>query len=128
MNKFVVDAWAWIEYLRGSPSGLKIKQEIIDDSELSTSIVTLSEVVSKYRRNGQDDEVAISAITSLSRIFVPDQADAIHAGRIHSELKKNSPNFSLADALVLQAARKLKATVLTGDPDFERIEDSVVLH
>ncbi len=127
MNKFVIDAWAWIEYMRGSPSGLKIKQSIGGDGELWTSIVTLSEVVSKYRRYGRDDEVAVNAITSLSRIVVPDKADAVEVGRLHSETKKGSPNFSLADAFVLQAARSLNASILTGDPDFEGLGDAVIL-
>lgn len=38
-----------------------------------------------------------------------------------------SCNFSLADAIVLNAARKLRARILTGDPDFKSIDEAVML-
>jgi predicted nucleic acid-binding protein len=53
--------------------------------------------------------------------------DALEVGKLHSTVKRSHPNFSLADAFVLHAARSLKAKVLTGDPDFKGIDDAVLL-
>jgi predicted nucleic acid-binding protein len=120
----VVDSWAWVEYLRGSKAGKKVEQRISRGDELWTSVVTLTEVVSKYRREGVAEDTAIEAISSLSRIGIPDREDAIEAGRVHAQVKSGSPNFGLADSFVLRLARKVGATVLTGDPDFRGLAEA----
>src|SRR5271169_3760770 len=113
MGRLVVDSWAWIEYLRGSKAGRRVEERITQGDELWTSVVSLTEVVSKYRREGLTDQTAIEAISSLSKLGVPDRDDAIEAGRIHAGVKPGSPNFGLADSLVLGLARKIGGTVLT---------------
>jgi len=124
MSKLVVDSWAWVEYLRGSKAGKKISERISNREELWTSVVSLTEIVSKYRREGLSEQTAIEAIGSLSKLGVPDRGDAVEAGRIHAEVKTKSPNFGLADSFVLQLARKVGAKVLTGDPDFEGLGET----
>jgi predicted nucleic acid-binding protein len=124
MNKLVVDSWAWVEYLRGSEAGRKIGERISQGEELWTSVVSLTEIVSKYRREGLSEQTAIEAIGSLSRLGVPDRVDAADAGRIHAEVRSKSPNFGLADSFVLQLARKVGAKVLTGDPHFEGLGEA----
>ena len=124
MNKLVVDSWAWVEYLRGSEAGRKISERISQGDEMWTSVVSLTEIVSKYRRQGLSEQTAVEAIGSLSKLGVPDRGDAVEAGRIHADVKAKSPNFRLADSFVLQLARKVGAKVLTGDPDFEGFEEA----
>ena len=124
MARFVVDSWAWLEYLEGTEKGKAVEERFAGDAELWTSTVTLTEVVSKYRRKGMSDDAAIRALTSMSKVQGPSREDAIEAARNHAQVKAKSPNFSLADATVLQLARKLRARVLTGDPDFAGVEDS----
>ena len=124
MDKLVVDSWAWAEYLRGSEAGRKISERISHGEELWTSVVSLTEIVSKYRREGLPEQMAVEAVGSLSKLGVPDRGDAVEAGRIHAEVKPKSPNFGLADSFVLQLARKVGAKVLTGDPDFKGLEEA----
>ena len=124
MGRLVVDSWAWVEYLRGSGAGRAVEERIVGKNELWTSAVSLAELVSKYRRSGADDSIAVEAITSLSRFGIPGREDAIEAGRLHADVKKKSPNFGLADSFVLQLARKIGGKVLTGDPDFRGIRDA----
>lgn len=107
--------------------GEAVERRISGQSELWTSVVSLTEVVSKYGRKGLPEDKAVEAIGSLSRFGIPDQRDAVEAGRLHAQAKARSPNFSLADAFVLQLARKLRAKVLTGDPDFEGIKEAELL-
>jgi predicted nucleic acid-binding protein len=123
MDKLVIDSWAWAEYLRGSEAGRKIRERISHGGELWTSVVSLTEIVSKYRREGLPEQTAVEAIGSLSRFGTPDRGDAVEAGRIHAEVSSRSPNFGLADS-VLQLARKVGAKVLTGDPHFEGLEEA----
>ena len=124
MNRLVVDSWAWVEYLRGSKAGRKISERISHGEELWTSVVSLTEIISKYRREGLSEQTAVEAIGSLSKLGVPDRGDAVEAGRIHAEVKSKSPNFGLANSFVLQLARKVGAKVLTGDPDFEGLGEA----
>jgi predicted nucleic acid-binding protein len=124
LGRLVVDSWAWVEYLRGSETGRRVDAKLVSTEDLWTSVVSLTEVVSKYRRERIAEQAAIEAIGSLSRFGVPNRDDAIEAGRIHAEVKSKSPNFGLADSFVLQLARKVGARVLTGDSDFKGLREA----
>ena len=127
MTSLVVHSWAWVEYLSGSELGKSVEKAFSEASELWTSSASVAEIASKYRRAGMDDAPAIRAITTLSKLGVPDLDDAREAGRIHAELKPRSRNLSFADSFVLQLARKKGAKVLTCDPDFRGIKDAQLL-
>ena len=72
-------------------------------------------------------EKAVEVIMSNSKIAVPSSEDAIEAGLLHAEQKAERRNFSLADAFVLQLARKVGAKILTGDPDFQGIREAEII-
>jgi predicted nucleic acid-binding protein len=127
MSRFVVDSWGWIEYLDGSKAGKRVANMIDDGAEIFTHVVTIAEVVSKYEQRRKDGEGPKKVIATLSRIVNSNDEDALGVGKLHSIVKRSHPNFSLADAFVLHAARSLKAKVLTGDPDFKGIDDAVLL-
>jgi len=101
MGRFVVDSWAWVEYLRGSKLGQTVKREIEGDSELLTHVVTLAELFSKFKREGLDLNAAWKALTTLSRILTIRPDDAKEAGILHAIVKQKRPNFSLADSFIL---------------------------
>lgn len=124
---YVLDAWAWIEYFRGTKSGSEVREHIEKKNEIITNTVTIAEVISKFEREGLDSDAAYQAIISLSKILAPMEAFAKSAGALHAEIKKTQPNFSLGDAFVLQSARSLGVKVLTGDPDFKNIKDVELL-
>lgn len=128
MTRYLIDSWAWIEYLQGSSVGRRVKEEVENDSnEIFTHVVSLAEITSKVKRKGLDVEIAWSAVTMNSKISYVDESDAKKAGLLHAKTKSTIPNFSLGDAFVLAAARELDAKVLTGDPDFETIGGAVLL-
>lgn len=127
MNRFVIDSWAWIEYLKGSSKGLRIRKEIENGAELLTNSVSVAEIISKIKREGMDIEIAWSALTSLSKIVPCDEDFSKNAGLTHAEIKKKVLNFSLGDAFVLYTARKFNAKILTGDPDFSNIKEAELL-
>ncbi len=127
MDRLVVDSWAWVEYLRGSETGKRVDTRISQAGEVWTTVISLTEVVSKYRREKLSEQTAIEAISSLSKFELPSRNDAIEAGRIHAEVKTKSANFGLADAFVLQLARKVKGKVLTGDSDFKGLREAELI-
>ena len=60
MDRLVVDSWAWVEYLRGSEMGKKVDTRISAAGELWTTVVSLTEVVSKYRREKLSEQVPMA--------------------------------------------------------------------
>ena len=122
--RLVIDSWAWLELFSGSEKGKSVDRAIGDAAEVYTTGITLAEVVSTAARRGRPTEDKIQAIRSQSKVTVASSEDAIEAGTIHAQIKEKVPNFSLADAFVLQAAKRLGAKVLTGDPDFRGIKEA----
>jgi len=127
MTNLVVDSWAWVEYLDGSAVGKRADEVMQKALGLWTSLASVAEVVSKYRRRGMDEGPAVMAMTTLSKIGVPSLEDARQAGRIHAEVVPKVPNFSFADSFALQLARKVGGKVLTGDADFRGIKEAELI-
>ena len=127
MTSYVLDAWSWVEYFRGSEKGQLVRKELDIGAEFLTSVISMAEVVSKFKREGLDADSAWNAVTSLSKTVPVKDNDAKEAGIIHATIKKGTPNFSLGDAFVLQTARKLGCPILTGDPDFRRVKEARML-
>jgi predicted nucleic acid-binding protein len=127
MTKHVIDAYAWIEYLDGSPLGKKVASIIEDNDEIYTCAVTLGEVVSKVARKGKDAKVAWDVLMSNSQIVTVDEELSLQAGILHCEMRKAQKDFGLADAYILATARKLKSKILTGDPHFKELKEAIML-
>ncbi len=127
MSKLLLDSWAWVEYLRGAERGQKVRDHIERSSDIQTHLVTIAELTSKLKRENMDPELAWRAVTSVSRVVIPNPIDAKNVGLLHAEMKAKRPNFSLADAFVLHGARKLKGRVLTGNPDFQGLPEAIMI-
>jgi predicted nucleic acid-binding protein len=128
LSNYVVDAWAWVEYLIGSKHGVKLK-EVLDEenSEVYTCAITLAEVISKVARERRDVEAAYTMLLSNSQVININEELSLQAGLLHCETRKSLKDFGLADAYVLATARKLKAKVLTGDLHFKNVKDAVLI-
>ncbi len=128
MSNYVIDAWAWVEYLIGSEHGAKLNK-IFDENnnEVYTCAITLGEIISKVAREKRDIEAASSIVCSNSQIVNVDKELSLQAGLLHCEMRKTLKDFGLADAYVLATARRLNAKVLTGDLHFKNIKDAVMI-
>lgn len=123
------DTYAWIEYFVGSPKGRRVAAHLDSTPTVYTCPMVLAEVASKYVR-AMDSATADrhGAFILENAAIVEHTADIGHeAGRIHAEMKPEVPDFGMADAFVLAAARSRDVTVLTGDPHFETVEDAEML-
>ncbi len=128
MNKYIVDAWAWIEYFRGTISGAKLNDLLEDESnEIYTCAVTVAEIVSKTAREGQDVEAACDLLLSNSQIIKLDEQISKQAGLLHCKMRQTKKDFGLADAFILAAANKLEAKIVTGDPHFKGMKNTIIL-
>ena len=123
---YLIDAYAWIEYLEGSTAGSKVRK-IIEENEAITLSITLAEVISKVKRKGLDENNAYQAITSNSIISDVTADVARSAGIFHAEIRKKVPNFGLVDSLLLAGARSKKIKVVTGDHHFKGFKETLFI-
>jgi predicted nucleic acid-binding protein len=127
-EKYVIDAYAWIEYLIGSKAGEKVKSILEKETnDIYTCAVTVAEVVSKTAREGREFEVAYDILLSNSQIVNIDEEISKEAGVLHCEMRKTNRDFGLADAYVLAVARTVNAKILTGDPHFRGVKEAVLI-
>jgi predicted nucleic acid-binding protein len=128
MLRYVIDAYAWIEYLIGSGPGAKVNAVLEKETnQIYTCAVTVAEVVSKVVREGREPTVAYDILVNNSQIIDVDEELSKDAGLLHAEMRKKEKDFGLADAYVLATSRKLKSKILTGDPHFKNVKDAVTL-
>lgn len=128
MTNYILDSWAWFEYLDDSEKG-KIIESYIQDTKntLYTNAITVAEIISKVKRNNKDTEIAFNAISTLSIIYSGNETLCKEVGLIHAEQRKKNGKFSLADAFVVATARKFNAKILTADNDFRGIKEAILL-
>ena len=125
--KYIIDSYAWIEYLEGSKLGEKVREIILNNYELYSLNLTIAEVISKVKRKKGDSEIAFKAITSNSKILEITPEMAKNAGLFHAEIRQKIKNFGLVDSLLLIVARELKAKILTGDNHFKGFKEAVFI-
>jgi len=125
--KYLIDSFAWIEYFEGTEIGNKAKKFIDSDNDLYSINLTISEVVSRFKRKKCDFESAYNAIITLSKVIEISPELAKKAGILHADLKDKINNFGLVDALIITLARELKAKVLTGDQHFRGFNEVVFI-
>lgn len=128
MNKFVIDAYAWVEYFNGTIEGEKVRN-IVENSNNSiyTNIVTIAELSSFFRRKKYNFQDAKRIILSLSYVYLINIDFADDSGKLHADTKKKIKHIGLADIFVLQTAKKLNAKVVTGDDDFRSLKDVIMI-
>ena len=128
MNKYIVDAWAWIEYFRGTEYGAKLN-DILEDptTDIYTCAITVAEIISKTSRENRDVEAAYDMLLSNSQIIKLDEKISKQAGLIHFKMRQTSKDFGIADAFILAAANKLEAKIITGDPHFKGLENAIMI-
>lgn len=123
----VIDSFAWVEYLRGSPTGKEVDR-LLARHPCATPTIVIAELSDKYEREGIEGFTRdVDEIDSRSRIVPLDRSIAEEAGRVKAEARKRLPDFPLADGIVYASAKALGADVLTGDPHFRGWKSVVFL-
>lgn len=124
MTTFVLDAFALLALFQDEPGASRL-QALIREAQQESSVlhitaVNLGEVVySLQNRRGFDAAVEALGAVESSPISVVD-VDlnlALSASRL-----KSSARLDYLDCFVAALAQQLQATVVTGDPDFKKVE------
>ena len=125
--KYIIDAFAWIEYLEGGIKGKKVYEILNSDSENYTLLITIAEVVSKVKRKSLNHKLAYESMIKNTKIFDITPRIAKEAGILHAEYRRKMPQFGIVDALLVIAAKHLGAKVLTGDAHFKSFKEAVII-
>ncbi len=129
--KYVIDAYAWIEYFRATKAGAIVKKYVESEDSVTPTIV-VAEISRKLQREieaGNESEEGrlkrLEFIRAASQIIDLDFETAVKAGETDVDLKRKVKGWGLADSIISCTARKGK--VITGDEHFRGLEDAVMI-
>jgi len=131
--RYVIDAYAWIEYFRASKSG-EVAKRYIESEKSATPTVVVSEISRKLLREielgNETQEGRLKRLEFMrvaTQIVNLDFEIAIRAGEIDLEMKKKRRGWGLADSIILCTARVAKGNVITGDEHFKGLDEIVFI-
>ena len=127
-NNYLLDTYAWIEYFIGSKNG-EIVEELIKTGDVSTSVISISELSDKYYRNGLLSKwnKRFQFILNKSKILSLTLEIAKNSGLRKWNLRKKNKTFGLADAIIYETAIQYNLKIVTGDMHFEKLENILFL-
>ncbi|MEM3699790.1 MAG: PIN domain-containing protein [Candidatus Bathyarchaeia archaeon] len=131
--KYVIDAYAWIEYFRGSKSG-EIVKRYIESEDSATPTIVVSEISRKLLKEielGNETHEGrlkrLEFIRATTQIIALNFEIAAEAGTIDLEMKKKVKGWGLADSIILFTARAAKGKVVTGDQHFRGFKETIFI-
>jgi predicted nucleic acid-binding protein len=122
VKEYVLDANALLRLFRNLEGAAKIQDLLIQADKkqawLRISVVNLTEVLYVFARYAtlEDARRAIQKVKRLVEFASPESEHALAAGELHHRYK-----LGLADCFAAELAMRLRATLVTADPDFERL-------
>jgi len=133
--RILVDSYAWVELFLGSVKGGRVKGLIESADEAFTPDTVLAELSRKYLREKIPERLVrerLSAVQGASHVLSITPELAVSASKAYLELaesarKRKLRTPSLFDGLVLGAARLHEAKVVTGDPHFQSLPETIWL-
>lgn len=131
--RYVIDAYAWIEYFRASKSG-EVAKRYIESEGSATPTIVVSEISRKLLREielGNETSEGrlkrLEFIRATSQIVDLDFEIAAEAGEIDIDMKKKVKGWGLADSIILCTAKIAKGNVVTGDEHFRELEETIFI-
>jgi predicted nucleic acid-binding protein len=126
---FVLDSFAVLAYFHAEDGGEHVL-ELLNNAregkvELTMSLINVGEVVYLMGRN-RGRKIAESTLKDLHDLPIIFY-EAIEERILAVAWIKSSHAISYADSFAVQLAQELKATLVTGDPEFESVKDLKVL-
>lgn len=128
-----IDTFAWIEILRGGRAGRFARQQMSRADVCFTPAIVLAEFANACLRDGLSDQQTADelwGVREASEVVPIDSEIALRAPHDLVELRLKAGGRKvgrpgLADALILASARTRDAPVLTGDPHFAGLAETI---
>ena len=131
--KYVIDAYAWIEYFKGSKHGENARK-YIEGKDAATPTIVVAEVSRKLQgeialgnETSEGRLKSLEFVRATSQIVELDFETAVEAGKVNMALRKQAKGWGLADSIILCTAKNAKARVVTGDEHFRNLEEAVFI-
>ena len=128
--RYVIDAYAWMEYFRASDAGENARKYIEGDRSATPTIVVseVSRKLSREIRRGNETHEGrlkrLEFIRATSQIVDLDFNLAAMAGEIDLEMKEGIKGWGLSDSIILCTARVVKGKLVTGDRHFLGLKET----
>ena len=126
-NSIVFDSFAILNFLKGEPSSDRVKEYLlkVQNKEIAgyISAVNLCEVyyIVMREKGHEDAEILTTSLRDWGlTVVLADEYMAKKTG----QLKAQYP-ISLADAFAAATSQKFGVCLLTGDPEFQKLEGKV---
>lgn len=126
-NSVVFDSFALLSFLRGEADSNQVKEYLLKVQNKQAigyiSAVNLCEVyyIVMREKGYEDAEILIASLKDWElNIVTADEDMAKKAG----QLKAQYP-LSLADAFAAATSQQLEASLITGDPEFQKLEGKI---
>ena len=128
-----IDTFAWIEILRDTTRGRTARDMIRSADRNLTPAVVLAEIAHVCHRDGFSDgliRAELQAIREASSVIPIDSSIAVGAAHALAELRTYARTHKLGppglgDGLVLATARREATSILTGDPHFQDLSETI---
>ena len=124
---YALDTFAILAYLQDEPSAPRI-EELLElagkgKCRLALSLINLGEILYIAERQGGTPKAhdILRLIGSLPILIIPADEQMVFAA---AHIKANHP-VSYADAFAAAVAEILNGTLLTGDPEFQAVEEII---
>jgi len=131
--RYVIDAYAWIEYFGASKAG-EIAKKYIESGDSATPTIVVAEVSRKLQKEIDAGNETVEGrlkrlefIRASSRIVDLDFEIAAGAGEIDADMKRRIRGWGLADSIILCTARSVNGKVVTGDEHFRGLEETIMI-
>jgi predicted nucleic acid-binding protein len=131
----IVDSFAWIEFLIGSVHETRIRETLTTADVVVTPDLVLAEVARKLARDGVQPGMIrhkVEDVSTLSQVVPITVEIALGVFEADRDLRKSAKSRhldtpGLSDAVILSTARSVEGKVLTGDPHFEGLPETMWL-
>lgn len=118
-----MDSSGWIEYLADRPRADRFAVYIEGREALLVCAIEIYEVYKVLRRDFSEER-AIEAVAALRRATVAPVDEGLALEAVDVSL---AYGLAMADSLVYATAQRHRATLVTGDVDFEKLPNTVVI-
>jgi len=118
----VFDSFAWVEYFKGSKRAAKIKEDVDGVLPIYTPTICLTEIKSKYLREGREPKERLDFILERSITIDLNHEIALLAAEF-----KEEHSLHTVDAIVYASAQSKGLPLVTGDAHFKNLPNTELI-
>lgn len=120
MNGYLLDTWAWIEYLEGGKYAEEVNEIIESEENCYTSVQSIAELSDLYHQGSIKIDMNWDQLRQFITTKKTDKVEitetiAEKAGKIKANERKKKQDFGLADAVILSTAKIFDLKLVSGD-------------